>query len=114
MATDLNYSEIEALCLQELQQLKIEEVVPFRDFSKNLLKVRLFYQENLITELNSMVNQKTFIEDKIKGLSFLIPKLNVMKNEAEDLVSTVNDISQNSEKISGKIRQLDTARVIRI
>ncbi|XP_076270281.1 conserved oligomeric Golgi complex subunit 4 [Rhynchophorus ferrugineus] len=91
MATDLNYVEIEARCLQELQQLKIEE-------------------ENLIMELNSMVNQKTFIEDKIKGLSFLIPKLNVMKNEAEDLVSTVNDISQSSEKISGKIRQLDTAR----
>ncbi|XP_030749484.1 conserved oligomeric Golgi complex subunit 4 isoform X2 [Sitophilus oryzae] len=91
MTTDINYSDIEAKCLQELQKLKLEE-------------------ENLVSELNSMVNQKTFIEDKIKGLSGLIPKLKVMKNEAEDLVFTVNDISQSSEKISGKIRKLDTAR----
>jgi len=58
-----------------------------------------------------MLNQRTYIEDKIKGLSRLIPTLKLMKNEASDLVTTINDISDSSEKISSKIRQLDSARV---
>lgn len=58
-----------------------------------------------------MFSQKAFLEDKIKGLAKLIPSLNIIKNEAQDLVNTVNDISNSSEKISGKIRSLDVARV---
>lgn len=58
-----------------------------------------------------MFSQKAFLDDKIKGLSKLIPSLKIIKNEAQDLVNTVNDISESSEKISGKIRSLDVARV---
>lgn len=58
-----------------------------------------------------MFTQKAFLDDKIKGLSKLIPSLKIIKNEAKDLVNTVNDISESSEKISGKIRSLDVARV---
>lgn len=58
-----------------------------------------------------MLNQRTYIEDKIKGLSRLIPTLKVMKHEAEELVGTINGISESSEKISSKIRNLDSARV---
>lgn len=61
--------------------------------------------------MNNLFSQKTFLEDKIKGLSKLIPTLKVIKHEAQDLVNTVNDISESSEKISGKIRSLDVARV---
>ncbi|XP_050497747.1 conserved oligomeric Golgi complex subunit 4 isoform X2 [Diabrotica virgifera virgifera] len=67
-------------------------------------------EENLIQDLNNMLNQKTFIEDKIKGIAKLIPTLNIITHEAQDLVNTVNEISVSSEKISGKIRALDTAR----
>lgn len=58
-----------------------------------------------------MLSQRTYIEDKIKGLSRLIPTLKLMKDEASELVTTINDISDSSEKISSKIRQLDSARV---
>ncbi|CAG9771862.1 unnamed protein product [Ceutorhynchus assimilis] len=88
---DANYSEIEHQCQLELEKLKLEE-------------------ESLISELNGMLNQRTYIEDKIKGLSRLMPTLKVMKHEAQELVTTINDISDSSEKISSKIRQLDLAR----
>lgn len=65
----------------------------------------------LIQDLNSMFGQKAFLEDKMKGLTKLLPSLKIIKNEAQDLVNTVNDISESSEKISGKIRSLDVARV---
>ncbi|KAL1490378.1 hypothetical protein ABEB36_013087 [Hypothenemus hampei] len=86
-----SYLEIEQLCQQELEKLQLEE-------------------ETLLADLNGMLNQKTYIEDKIRGLSRLIPTLKIMKNEAQDLVETINDISESSEKISSKIRQLDSAR----
>lgn len=60
------------------------------------------------------MNQKVFLEDKIRGLSRLIPTLKVIKHEALDLVNTVTDISDSSEKISGKIRALDVARVSKV
>lgn len=60
-----------------------------------------------------MLNQKMFLEDKIKGLSKLIPTLKIVKHEAQDLLNTINDVSISSENISGKIRSLDTARVTR-
>lgn len=68
-------------------------------------------QEKLLQDLNNMLDQKVFLEDKIKGLSKIIPSLKVIKHEAQDLVNTVNDISESSEKISSKIRSLDIARV---
>ncbi|XP_050307529.1 conserved oligomeric Golgi complex subunit 4 [Anthonomus grandis grandis] len=88
---DIAYAEIEAQCHQELEQLKLEK-------------------EKLVSQLNGMLSQRTYIEDKVKGLSRLIPTLKVMKQEAQELVTTINDISDSSEKISSKIRQLDTAR----
>lgn len=57
------------------------------------------------------MNQKNYVDEKIKGLSKIIPTIKVLKHQAEDLVSTVNDVSESSEKISGKIRTLDVARV---
>ncbi|KAJ8938483.1 hypothetical protein NQ318_007119 [Aromia moschata] len=86
-----DYIELQKNCQLELEKLKTEE-------------------ETLIQDLNNMLNQKVFLEDKIKGLSKLIPTLKVIKHEAQDLVNTVNDISESSEKISGKIRSLDVAR----
>lgn len=41
----------------------------------------------------------------------MIPTLKIVKQEAQELVGTINDISDSSEQISGKIRQLDMARV---
>lgn len=38
----------------------------------------------------------------------------MIKHEALDLVNTVTDISDSSEKISGKIRALDVARVSKV
>ncbi|KAG5876539.1 hypothetical protein JTB14_010310 [Gonioctena quinquepunctata] len=70
-------------------------------------------EDTLIQNLNNMLNQRAFLEDKVKGLTKLIPTLKTMKHEAEDLVNTVKDISESSEKISGKIRSLDSARVSR-
>ena len=58
-----------------------------------------------------MLNQRLFLDSKVKGLAKLLPTLKVVKHEAQDLVSTINDISESSEKISGKIRSLDAARV---
>lgn len=57
------------------------------------------------------MNQKGYVDQKIKGLSKIIPTIKVVKHQAEDLVNTVNDVSESSEKISGKIRTLDVARV---
>lgn len=57
------------------------------------------------------MRQKDYVDEKIKGLSKIIPTIKVVKHQAEDLVNTVNDVSESSEKISGKIRTLDIARV---
>ncbi|CAH2008212.1 unnamed protein product [Acanthoscelides obtectus] len=86
-----NCAELQRKYLQELKHLEEEE-------------------EKLVDSLNSLFNQKTFLEDKVKGVSKLIPTLKVIKHEAQDLVDTINDISDSSEKISGKIRSLDVAR----
>ncbi|XP_072401947.1 conserved oligomeric Golgi complex subunit 4 [Diabrotica undecimpunctata] len=89
--TESKYAQLQKSYQLELKKLEEEE-------------------ENLIQDLNNMLNQKTFIEDKIKGIAKLIPTLNIITHEAQDLVNTVNEISVSSEKISGKIRALDTAR----
>nr|CAH7757940.1 unnamed protein product [Callosobruchus chinensis] len=86
-----NYAELQRKYLQELKHLEEEE-------------------EKLVDNLNNLFNQKTFLEDKVKGVSKLIPTLKVIKHEAQDLVNTINDISDSSEKISGKIRSLDVAK----
>ncbi|VEN50170.1 unnamed protein product, partial [Callosobruchus maculatus] len=86
-----NYAELQRKYLQELKHLEEEE-------------------ERLVDNLNNLFNQKTFLEDKVKGVSKLIPTLKVIKHEAQDLVNTINDISDSSEKISGKIRSLDVAK----
>ncbi|KAJ8918456.1 hypothetical protein NQ315_008153 [Exocentrus adspersus] len=91
MDSKYNYAELQKNCQLELEKLKHEE-------------------DALVQDLNNLFSQKTFLEDKIKGLSKLIPTLKVIKHEAQDLVNTVNDISESSEKISGKIRSLDVAR----
>lgn len=57
------------------------------------------------------MSQRDYMNQKIKGLSKIIPTIKVLKHQAEDLVNTVNDVSESSEKISGKIRTLDVARV---
>lgn len=57
------------------------------------------------------MSQKNYVDEKIKGLSKIIPTIKVVKHQAEDLVTTVNDVSESSEKISEKIRTLDVARV---
>lgn len=56
--------------------------------------------------------QKTHLDTKIKNLTKVVPTLNVIKQEAESLVTSVNDISNSSENISSKIRLLDRARVM--
>ncbi|XP_056646847.1 conserved oligomeric Golgi complex subunit 4 [Diorhabda sublineata] len=89
--TETKYAELQKEYQAQLKKLEEEEEV-------------------LIQDLNNMLNQKTFLEDKIKGIAKLIPTLKLIKHEAQDLVNTVNDISESSEKISGKIRALDSAR----
>ncbi|XP_060518006.1 conserved oligomeric Golgi complex subunit 4 [Cylas formicarius] len=86
-----DYESIYLQCQQDLEKLKFEE-------------------KTLLDDLNAMLSQKTYIESKINEISKVIPTLKVMKQNAEELVSTVNEISESSEKISGKIRTLDTVR----
>ena len=68
-------------------------------------------QRELITKVDDLIKRKTYVDGKIKVLSKMLPVLHVIKNEAEELVDTIKDISDSSEKISGKIRTLDRARV---
>lgn len=58
--------------------------------------------------------QKTHLDSKIKSLTKVVPTLKLIKQEAKSLVDSVNEISNSSESISGKIRLLDRARVIHI
>jgi uncharacterized protein YoxC len=90
-----------------LDKLKFESMQ--RDIQNELLKLKE-EEESLFQDMNNMLNQKLFLDTKIKGLAKLVPTLKVVKHEAQDLVSTINDISESSEKISGKIRSLDAAR----
>lgn len=70
-----------------------------------------FLQHELIAKVDDLIKQKTYVDGKIKVLSRMLPVLHVIKNEAEGLVHTIKNISDSSEKISGKIRTLDRARV---
>lgn len=62
-------------------------------------------------EMSKFVTQQSYIDGKIKALSKIIPQLKVIQKEAGTLVTTIDHISESSEKISGKIRELDTERV---
>lgn len=68
-------------------------------------------EKDVAHEMNNFLKQKSHLDSKVKGLSKMLPTLKVIKQEAETLVDTINDISDSSEKISGKIRSLDKARV---
>lgn len=61
--------------------------------------------------MSKFVTQQAYIDGKIRALSKMIPQLKIIHKDAESLVTTINHISESSEKISGKIRELDTARV---
>ncbi|GJQ85732.1 hypothetical protein Trydic_g12138 [Trypoxylus dichotomus] len=61
-------------------------------------------------DMSKFVAQQAYIDGKIKALAKIIPQLKVIQKDADSLVTTINHISESSEKISGKIRELDTAR----
>ncbi|KAK9878442.1 hypothetical protein WA026_022082 [Henosepilachna vigintioctopunctata] len=90
-AKEKSLEEMQEDILAQLQQLKIEE-------------------ELLQDEMNNILTQAPFLNEKIKNLKKLLPSLKIIENEAVDLVHTINDISESSEQISGKIRALDSAR----
>lgn len=63
------------------------------------------------SNLKNLLVQKTYVDGKVKGLSKILPTLKTIKNDAENLVLTINKISESSEDISSKIRSYDVARV---
>lgn len=91
-----------------------EVIMKFKNQKMELEKQfeQLKLEENIVVqEMNNFLKEKSHLDSKVKGLSKMLPTLKVIKQEAENLVDTINDISDSSEKISGKIRTLDKARV---
>lgn len=88
---DISFEEMQEDIRAQLDKLRTEEVA-------------------LNEEMNIIMNQAPFVDEKIRNLKKLLPSLKIIKNEAMDLVETIKDISGSSEKISGKIRSLDEAR----
>ncbi|XP_045470941.1 conserved oligomeric Golgi complex subunit 4 isoform X1 [Harmonia axyridis] len=88
---DISFEEMQEDIRAQLDKLRTEEVA-------------------LNEEMNIIMNQAPFVDEKIRNLKKLLPSLKIIKNEAMDLVETIKDISESSEKISGKIRSLDEAR----
>lgn len=60
--------------------------------------------ENLLTE-------QVHVCAKLKGIEKMFTNLTVLQDDADSFVEAVNGITQSSENVCGKIRQLDVARV---
>ncbi|KAL3280546.1 hypothetical protein HHI36_003778 [Cryptolaemus montrouzieri] len=90
-ASEMSFEEMQEEIRNQLEKLQIEE-------------------DSLQEEMSTIMNQAPFLNEKIKSLKKLVPALKIIEHDAVGLVNTINDISDSSEKISGKIRLLDEAR----
>lgn len=61
--------------------------------------------------MSNQLSQKTYVDDKIRSLNKIVPMLKDVQQEAGNLVETIKNISEASNKISGEIKSLDAARV---
>lgn len=104
-----SFEEMQEDIIAQLEKLKAEEVSMWN--YGNIYYNPFSHKQSLNEEMNFIIHQAPFLDEKIKNLKKLIPSLKIIKDEAVDLVDTIKDISESSEKISGKIRALDEARV---
>lgn len=49
---------------------------------------------------------------KLRSIEKMFPSLKILQDDAQNLVGTINNITESSENVCGKIRKLDVARVI--
>ncbi|KAB0804286.1 hypothetical protein PPYR_01256 [Photinus pyralis] len=79
------------------------------EMQKELDKIKL-QEEQLFEEMKHFVNQRSYVDAKIKVLSKVLPTLKSLKVETQDLVNTIHNIAESAEGISNKVRTLDCAR----
>ncbi|XP_025831494.1 conserved oligomeric Golgi complex subunit 4 [Agrilus planipennis] len=79
------------------------------ELQKELDRLKL-KDEEFVKELQHLTLQTEYIDGKIKSLSKVIPVLKTIRNEAQELISTISDLSELSEKINEKVKPLEIAR----
>ncbi|KAK5646267.1 hypothetical protein RI129_004731 [Pyrocoelia pectoralis] len=79
------------------------------EMQKELEKIEL-QEIQLLEEMKHFVNQRSYVDAKIKVLSKVLPTLKTLKVETQDLVNTIHTIAESAENISDKVRTLDCAR----
>ncbi|XP_017773856.1 PREDICTED: conserved oligomeric Golgi complex subunit 4 [Nicrophorus vespilloides] len=90
-------------------KMKWAQTASPEELQAELEKITKFKDESWVN-LNSLSAQKVYVDDKIKGLTKILPTLRMINDEADNLVGTIKNISASSDKISAEIKTLDTAR----
>ena len=77
----------------------------FNNLSYNYFQAQLNYQ------LEGLFSKQCHIEAKFRGITKVIPKLQIVRGDAQKLVDMISHTSALAENVSSKVRQLDVARV---
>ncbi|XP_048748000.1 conserved oligomeric Golgi complex subunit 4-like isoform X2 [Ostrea edulis] len=67
-------------------------------------------EEDMNTELDSLLEHQSSLEKKMSGLHKILPNLQILETDSKQLSSMVSFTSTLAENVSSKVRQLDVAK----
>lgn len=71
----------------------------------------LLLQEEINNELETLFSRQCHLEAKLHGITKMLPNLQIVHSDAEQLSEMITFTSTLAENVSAKVRQLDVARV---
>jgi hypothetical protein len=73
--------------------------------------VFLLLQDEINNELETLFSRQCHLEAKLRGITKMLPNLQIVHSDAEQLAEMITFTSTLAENVSAKVRQLDIARV---
>jgi len=71
----------------------------------------LLLQDEINNELETLFSRQCHLEAKLHGITKMLPNLQIVHSDAEQLSEMITFTSTLAENVSAKVRQLDVARV---
>lgn len=68
-------------------------------------------QEDINKQVEMLLAEQVHVCAKLKGIEKMFGNLKKLQDDSDNFVNAVNRITESSEDVCGKIRQLDVARV---
>jgi hypothetical protein len=71
----------------------------------------LLLQEEINNGLETLLSRQCHLEAKLRGITKVLPNLQIVHSDAQQLAEMITFTSTLAENVSSKVRQLDIARV---